>query len=112
MRTYLGLLVLFAGLAAILSHSSDAFQAELGLTPFNQRIDTVLAETLSGNQVSNTITAHEYLISKRENTPASCLKALAFINNLIDATDTQKVANEEFRRSINGQVESFCHKVK
>jgi hypothetical protein len=112
MRYYLGLLVLFAGLAAILSHSNDAIQTKLGLTPFSHRIDTVLAETLSGSHISTTVTTQEYLIYKRHLIPASCKKAYAFASNMLKAVDANQVASADIRNRIDVGIENRCFEVK
>jgi hypothetical protein len=112
MRSYLGLLVLFAGLAAILSHSSDAIQAELGLTPFSHRVDTVLAETLSGSHISTTVTTQEYLIDKRRSIPTSCKKANAFASNILNTVDANQIASNDIISRIDARIETLCYEVK
>jgi hypothetical protein len=81
MKTYMVILLLFAGFAAIISSSSDVIKERTGMSLTDQRIQTALAQSMGGHQAGS-LSLREFLAEMSKNIPWHCKDGSRYLKDI------------------------------
>jgi hypothetical protein len=111
MKTYMVILLLFAGLAAAISSSGDVIKERTGMSLTDQRIQTALAQSMGGHQTGS-LSLREFLAEISKDIPWHCKEGSGYLKGIAQRAgdDVDRPLSRKESTRIRTDLAKMCTK--